>query len=91
MTILKKFGFAIIWCIFGCGCVFNRPQQIDLNNKPQYYARLYTESVISNIRNTNTHNLKGAKQAQADAHKYWKAYLDARHNGERTYLLHNNK
>ena len=91
MTIFTKFGFAIIWCIFTTGCLFNKPQQIINDNSTEVYARLYTESVISNIRNTNTHNLRGAKQAQVDAHKYWKAYLDARHNSERTYLLHNNK
>lgn len=91
MTILTKFGFAFIWCIFGCSCISNKPQQIINDNPTEVYARLYTESVISNISNTRSHNLKGAKQAKVDAHKYWKAYLDARYNSERTHLLHNNK
>ena len=91
MTILTKFGFAIIWCIFTTGCLLDKPQQIINDNSTEVYARLYTESVISNISNTRINNLKDAKQARIDAHKYWKAYLNARHNGERTHLLHNNK
>jgi len=91
MSILKKFGFAIIWCIFGCGCVFNRPQQIDLNNKPQYYASLHYEAQINKIYQEKNGNWRVAKQTNINANKYWKAYLDARHNSERTHLLHNNK
>lgn len=91
MTILKIFGFGIIWCIFGCGCTSSRPQQINFENSPQYYLALYTESQINKIDQDRKSDWKSAKHSNINANKYWKAYLDARHNSERTHLLHNNK
>ena len=89
MTILKIFGFGIIWCIFGCGCTSSRPQQINFENSPQYYLALYTESQINKIEKDRKSDWKSAKHSNINANKFWKAYLVARLNGERDDGLRN--
>ena len=91
MTILKIFGFGIIWCIFGCGCTSSRPQQINFENSPQYYLALYTESQIIKIDQARKGNRKSAKQSNINANKFWKAYLDARLDSERDDSLRNSQ
>ena len=89
MSILKIFGFGIIWCIFGCGCVFNQPRQINFENKTHYYASLHTEAQINKIDQEKKGNWQSAKQSNIDANKYWKAYLVARRNSQRDDSLRN--
>jgi len=89
MSILKIFGFGIIWCIFACGCISNRSPQINFENKTQYYASLHTEAQINKIYQEKKGNWRGAKQSNIDANKYWKAYLVARRNSQRDDGLRN--